>query len=316
MYSVDFSHTNVTFLPSVRVKGEVSQTATLEELLLSGAWKESVERVRNEPDSARRAALKKELPCFTPSGEFRGNGDEYLVRHSGFICIDIDAKDNKDVANFADFKKLVCQIPHVAYCGYSVGGVGYFCMIPIACPARHKEHFRALEADFARCGLTVDSHCSNVCAKRFVSYDPEPYLNLNAQVYDRLLSDKSCEGASDRQSRWPSVRTRLPVFHSSDNAEQKFLEALKRIEFYGVDITKTNRRWFEILCAISNTYGEQGRGYAHAVSQYYPGYSQAETDREYTHCLRHGYKYTMGTFYHYYEEEMRDRGLMCGDEAF
>lgn len=289
-----------SFLPSVFAKDEEMQTRPLRDLVLSDEWKLKVEKVRGETDPARRQCLKEKLPVFMPSGVFRSKCEEGLVRHNGYVCVDIDDKPcNVESDNFVHFKSFVASLPYVAYCGHSVGGRGYFCLIPIADPAKHTAHYRALEEEFKGYGITLDPACSNVCAKRFVSYDSEPYVNPDAQVYARVWSPVS---------RWNSVRTRMPVF-SKDRTEKRFLEVLEQIKCHRVDITGGYRQWFKIIYSIASTFGERGRMYAHEVSRHYEGYSEAETNRQYDKCLRHQnqYNFTIATFFHYAKEN----GCLC-----
>ena len=63
---------------------------------------ELVDRIRAEPDKARRSELKRGLPCVTISGEFAGGHKaEHLVRHSVLLCVDFDAADNPDMTGCA-----------------------------------------------------------------------------------------------------------------------------------------------------------------------------------------------------------------------
>ncbi len=67
------------------------------------------------------------MPAFTPSGIFKNpRNNDNLVRHSKFVCIDIDGKDNTDIMNFKELKKEFKKIKNIAYAGLSVGGNGYF----------------------------------------------------------------------------------------------------------------------------------------------------------------------------------------------
>lgn len=181
----------VTYYPSVR--NRQGQEVTLWDMIsrMTGPeWRDKVEAVRCEQDEKERKALKQLLPGFTASGSFRERKNEGLIKHSGFICIDIDAKENPDCEDFGKLKEAMRLNPNVAYCGLSAGGKGYFCLIPIADPRMHAEYFAALEADFARCGLKVDRACKDIARFRFVSYDPAPYINTGAVPYDRILRPK------------------------------------------------------------------------------------------------------------------------------
>ena len=251
-----------------------------------------VEKVRAEADPARRKELKQHLPAFMPSGVFTKKTADGLQVHSGFICIDIDAKDNAGVKDFDRLKEYVCQIPQVAYCGLSVGGAGFFCIMPIADPAKHRDYFRAIERDFKECGITIDRQCYNVNRLRFVSYDPAPYINTAAKVYDYILPIKDYSAAQV-----------LGREITGDEAKGKFAAVLREVETTKIDITGNYGQWFEILCAIASTFGERGREYAHAVSKHADCYDPGETERQYSEILKHNYGYSIGTFFYYARAE-------------
>lgn len=249
-----------------------------------------VEKVRAEADPARRKELKQQLPAFMPSGVFTKKTADGLQEHSGFICIDIDAKDNADVDNFGRLKEFVYQVPQIAYCGLSVGGAGFFCLIPIADPAKRVEYFRAIERDFKRCGIRIDRQCYNVNRLRFVSYDPAPYVNTAAKVYDYVYPAAEHGG-------WRGAV-------ADAETKEKFEAVLREVEATKIDITGDYGQWFEILCAIASTFGESGREYAHAVSKWYESYSPGETDYKYSEALKHDYGYSIGTFFYYAKREI------------
>lgn len=285
--------TEVTFLPSITCKDEELKKEKLSQLLLSECWKAIVERIRAEANPDKRASLKKELPAFMPSGVFTKKTADGLQKHSGFICIDIDAKDNADIDNFGKLKEFIYQIPQIAYCGLSVSSTGFFCLIPIADPAKHIEYFRAIEKDFKRCGIRIDRKCSNVNRLRFASYDPAPYINTAAKVYDYILPTKNYNAAQV-----------LGREITDDEAKEKFAAILREVETARIDITGDYGQWFEILCAIASAFGENGREYAHAISRQAACYDYEETERQYSEILKRNYSYSIGTFFHYAKKEI------------
>lgn len=278
--------TNVSFLSNVT--NTTGRSARLADLLLEPTFMDKVLEIRKETDPAKQKELKKRLPCFTASGLFGSPvNSKNLQEHSGFICIDIDAHDNKDVEDFASLKDKIHEIPYVQYCGLSVRGNGFFCLIPIKDPSKHRNYFKALQRDFKNIGLTIDPACSDVCRKRFVSYDPEPYINTASKVYDYTMPEY--DKIEKRVADMTDVDVRRRV--------EKLLGELDRNK---TDITGTRSVWFEVLCALASQFGEDGRYYAHRVSQHYPGYAHEETDAQYSDVLSHnGYAYNIGTlFFH------------------
>ncbi len=243
-------------------------TATILQAVTSQKVISKVEEYRNTGDKT----LKLSIPCFIPSGTFSERKDEALIEHSGVICIDVDAKDNTHVSNFQELKKLISQIPYVAYCGLSVGGKGYFLLIPIKHPNKHREHFKACCEDFERCGIVVDHSCINISRLRFMSHDPDAYFNENATIYTRVYEEKK----------------EAPKYNKiyDSNAGNDVEKLISEIQTIHIDITGSYTQWLEIGAAIASEFGESGRSYFHAVSQYSAKYDPKATDRKYTDCMK------------------------------
>lgn len=287
----------VSLFEGVRVGNP--QKVRLADVLLTDKWRAQVEAIRAEPNEEKQKKKKAQLPAFKPSGIFDGLKGATLVSHSGYICIDIDKKDNTEVANFSNLKELIAHNPNVEYCGLSARGKGYFCLIPIADPSLHLEYCKALEADFANCGLATDRTCTDVGRMRFVSYDPEPYINTGAIPYDYVLPPDDTPG--------PEVSLDEIREHAIDD-HALFGACLDEIRQKAIDITTPHYGpWYQILTSIANTMGEEGRSVAHLVSQYSELYSQTTTDKQYTNCLRYHSHYTLGTFFYWFRLAVGDR---------
>jgi hypothetical protein len=154
------------------------------------------QKIRAAKDKAGRDALKIFMPCITPSGIFSQRGKNYLLKHTGFIAIDIDLKGNEGIGNYHDLKNEICKIPNVAYCGLSVSGTGYWLLIPITHPDKHELHFKFIEQYFKSKNLIIDKACSDVARLRFYSFDPEAYYNHAAkplQAYYRPPKPKATQ---------------------------------------------------------------------------------------------------------------------------
>lgn len=282
----------VSFFENVTSKKPT--VANLYNLLTDGQFAREVETVRNETDPKKRKELKLTLPLFTPSGLFSASDDSSIISHTGLICIDIDRQDNMDVDNFSELKSLIAKVPYVVYCGRSVRGEGFFCIIPIKHPDRHKQHFRSLQMDFARCGVIIDKSGSNVGRKRFVSHDPEHYHNPDAVVYDRFIAETPTPSTAPKAGR--------PTFKSSHITPVIIDELIAAIEETQIDITAGYNDWFAIGCSFANYFGEEGRARFHTISQFYPGYSPKQTDEKFDDALQGSYNYNIGTFIYYAHE--------------
>ncbi len=74
---------------------------------------------------------------------------------------------------------------------------------------------------------------------------------------------------------------------------------LSLLESSRTDLTANYADWRDIGFAFADAFGEQGRGYYHRVSRFYPGYTQADCDKQYDACLKsHGHGINLKTFFH------------------
>lgn len=274
------------------------QEVSLLGFLKSAKYKTEVEAIRATADKAERNRLKARLPAITPSGLFSRREEAGLMKHSGLIQIDIDAQDNSHINNFPEVKEQLRKLPEVAYLGLSVSGRGFWGLIPLAFPEKHKEQFEALKMDFAKWGLVLDEKPKNVAALRGYSYDPEAYFNPQARPYAKVWQPKP-----------EAYRGQYDNLAQGDEAE-KVEACLAALEAGRVDITGSYSEWFAVGCALANEFGEAGRGYFHQASQFYPKYSGTETDKQFGHCLKsRGKGFTIATFY----QVCRDNGITFQD---
>jgi hypothetical protein len=73
----------------------------------------------------------------------------------------------------------------------------------------------------------------------------------------------------------------------------------QRIEAASVDIAPNYADWRDLAFALADALGESGRSYYHRLSRFYQGYSQTETDKQYSACLAsNGHGVTIKTLYH------------------
>lgn len=252
------------------VTDNTGTTTTLRTFLLSDKYKAEIEHLRTITDKQERNELKKQLPCITISGVFEPiRASENLTEHSGLICIDIDAQDNRHIHNFANLKGQISKLNEVLYCGLSASGNGYFVIIPIQNPKQHRAHFKAIQEDFSKWGIVIDGNCKDVTRLRGYSYDPEPHINENATIYSRVIL--------------PTVKhTFQSGFDASDNISKIVNIAVQN----GINMCECYSDWFAVGCGIASEFGESGREYFHALSRQSTKYKQAECDRKYNDCLK------------------------------
>lgn len=260
-------------------KGEV---VSLHSFLKSDKHREKVEQLRATSDKGKRDELKKKMPCGTISGVFGKRAKEGLIQHSGFICIDIDEKDNSHLDWFGDFKEYIKWNKYVAYCGQSVGGKGYFCVIPLKYPEKHLLHYYAIEQDFLKLGITIDKSCKDVSRLRFVSWDDKPFWNFDKGVqYCKTFDEKRDVGRD--------------VGSCTD--DDVFKMVYDTILSRRMDITYNYHDWIKIGFDIAARFGENGRSIFHTISSVCSKYNTRECDKQYTHCLRHTKSTNLASLY-------------------
>ncbi len=254
--------------------------------LNSSKYAVQVTAIRKAVTKQERDAMKAKLPAITPSGTFSSREEGGLLQHSGLIQIDIDSKENTHITNFGELKEQLANVQNIAYLGYSVSGEGFWGLVPILYPDKHKQHFTALKKDFLAWGIVLDEKPGNVASLRGYSWDPEGYFNHNAVPYSKLH-----EAKPEAYKPNPSVR-----FEASSESE-KVEAVLKQIEGKSFDITEGYGNWFSLGCALANEFHETGRDYFHRISQFNKAYSQRETDNQFNRCLSGRYRFTLATFF-------------------
>ena len=265
------------------VRDNVGTEISLRDFLFCNKYKEQIEHIRSIKDEDVQKSLKKQLPLATISGTFAPiRQADNLVTHSNLLCIDIDKKDNMDVDWFDDLKYEWRNIPQILYAGHSIRGKGWFVIFHIAYPQKHEAQFEALQQDFFRVGLIIDETCKDVSRMRFVSYDPEPYVNEDATLYTKV---------------WVEPK---PTYHSSCTYSSKKMEQVERccqeIARRGIDITADYNNWFRVGAALASL-GEPGRSLYHLVSSQNEKYRASETDKKFDNLLRNVKRIKIGTFF-------------------
>ncbi|QGW26717.1 BT4734/BF3469 family protein [Phnomibacter ginsenosidimutans] len=227
-------------------------------------------------DKAERDTKKALLPAITPSGTFSHRSDQSMLKHSGFICLDIDHKDNCNLQNFFELKSELSKIKQVAYCGLSVSGEGYFVLIPVAYPEKHHLHFQALLQLFTNFNIRLDQKCGNLSRLRGYSWDPEAYFNHAAIPFTGLPKPMA-----------PAPNKPFSSYAKHQGNNQVLVEIiLKHIESHCLDITADYNVWFSIGCNLASSFGHAGRSYYHRLSQFHSAYKPSETDRKFDECLK------------------------------
>jgi hypothetical protein len=154
--------------------------------------------------------------------------------------------------------------------------MGIMALCLIAYPDRHKEHFFAIEREFATMGIKIDPACKDVSRLRFASYDSNYYLNEAAQPYTALIEQKN-----PRPAEPSSVQHQRKDYHNetANETEAKVRTLVEKIEARGIDITGDYDQWLHLgmsLHGIAN-----GLDYWERISRQWHGDSDGSRECAY-----------------------------------
>ena len=240
-----------------------------------GRWRDVVEAVRSCPDKDSRDVAKRSVPSLTVSGTFSQRNQSSLVKHSGFICIDIDTECDRS---------QLCRDPYTYALFDSVSRQGVAIIVKVN-PDRHSESFEWLQRYYyEQYGLVIDPKPRNVASLRFVSYDPSLYHNPDSKVSKFSLAK-------------PKPVKSMPLVYSQDEIGQM----VRAVQDSGRSIAESYEDYLNLSFALADELGESGRSYFHSLCSMSAKYRQEQADRQYTIALQRessGRRVTIGTFYH------------------
>jgi len=258
----------VSFYPSITKTNsrEVSDIISILENIKNGVYEDYVYPVRNAKTDKEKKEAKSKAPCITTSGTFSQRGNDYLLQHSGLIAIDFDHLEDigdafnlliNDVYSFAVFR--------------SISGNGLCAFVKID-GRKHLEAFLGLERYYWQTyNLEADRACKDVSRPRYLSYDPDLFLNEQSQPFKDYVKRETKAEIKAFES-----------FKGGDHYQHKFERVLSRVN---CDITQGYDNWVKLGFAIASEYGESGLDYFKQLSQYHPDYDAYKTEKKYRSLL-------------------------------
>lgn len=249
---------------------------------------------------------KNTLPAFTPSGTFSGKSADTLTSYSGYICIDIDGQDNPHITDYAKLRDELAKIKNVDYCSLSASGEGVFCLVKVGDTSEnHKKYFNALMLCFESLGINVDTKCDNINRLRFVSYDPDYYLDKSdPEPFTQILEHKPTD--KKEQPFTPSTtNTYKPSGRKNRNTLTRAEEIITKIEDQALDITGDYGDWISLGMALAHEFSDAGLEMFHSISRFYPKYNEHEVTNIFNGLLKSSQPdnpITIGTFFHIAKE--------------
>ena len=173
---------------------EVPFIITLEkslERIREGKSKDIIEFARAGKDKEEYNKRKSKLPCIVFAGEFKDRSKKGLINHSGLMVIDFDGYENDDIMfeSFNEIKKNKHLI--TLFISPSNKGLKGVIKIPSCNAIDHEKYFKAFNNEFEY--PYFDKSNCNVDRVCYESYDPNIYINYEAETYSPKLIDEGYE---------------------------------------------------------------------------------------------------------------------------
>lgn len=243
------------------------------EKIRNGYWQDGVLNYRATGKN------KNNNQCVTVSGVFKERQAKKIIKHSGLICLDVDAKDQ-----IADIDiEAIRQDNYVYAMHHSIGGFGYAVYIKIDSD-RHLDAFLALENYFfVNYNVVLDTSCKDTSRLRFISYDPDLYINTKAKVFKQYLKKKE-------------LPKQKPIVIKSDFDDMvNKASSMNLFDDYG--------DYIRLAFALVSEFGENGRHYFHNLCSSSSKYNQVTADKHYDIAVnRSGTGVTIASVYYIFKQ--------------
>ena len=181
------------FFPSVNRAGTNGSLMPHLDSIKSGRWRARIEQLRRLVAGVEQERCKRRLPaimlsCTTKNG---GHKNADIGEHTGLLQIDIDK-----LSSPAEAQKVRDQLrsdPYVLASWLSPGAHGVKAIVRIERSLElHLSSFKTAERRFKEVhGLTIDARCNDPVRLCFVSYDPDLWVNEDAEVLQPMETPES-----------------------------------------------------------------------------------------------------------------------------
>ncbi len=213
-------------------------------------------------DAKAANAMKAGLPCFTPSGLFRGgHAVRNLVEATGYIVLDFD--EVEDLAAL----RAVCEGDAHTVSGFRSPLKGYKVIAHVEnVEGRHREAYELVRTHYEEItGLPVDASGKDISRTCYFSYDPECYI---AALYDSfVLPIPDChslgmtptiESFEGREEAFISANLLLYPLHEGNRNQGAFILGCKAAKA-GCDLEAIHANLAKEICGEDFTEDELKR---------------------------------------------------------
>ena len=217
----------------------------------SGTYKNAITYLRKSlADDKKEAAerAKKSLPAFTPSATFKGGRKmEFLTNYNGLMVLDID-KLEKEKLQQCKTKIRMDDFVFASFVSPSGNGIKIFVKVSTN-KEQHKETFLALQRYFEELlAVEIDKSGKDITRLCFFSYDPELYLNINAEIF--------APGSDENQQNLPPEKPKTKSQKPTTDDTLLIYEHTVRFTENKVRFEEGNRNNF--VFALANNLNRKG----------------------------------------------------------
>ncbi len=188
---------------------------------------------------------------------------------------------------------VLASLPYVLYAAHSVGGRGYFAIIPLAQideTHSHAWYFEALQQEFLRLGIIIDPACRDTTRLRFVSYDTNPYRNALAVPFSgtaKFISRNERRRREEEEHRRAELLRRNAIINAADpDADFRHVQiCVYKARQRGSIVVESDKDWYTAGMCLARSFGERGRAIFHDLSGTSAKYNVSDTDKQYDACM-------------------------------
>lgn len=224
----------------------------------SGTYKNAITYLRKSlADDKKEAAerAKKSLPAFTPSATFKGGRKmEFLTNYNGLIVLDIDKLEKEKLQQC----KTKIRLDDFVFASFvSPSGNGLKILVKVSSDKeQHKETFLELQRYFEELlQVEIDKSGKDITRLCFFSYDPELYLNINAEIF--------APGSDENQQNLPPEKPKTKSQKPTTDDTLLIYEHTVRFTENKVRFEEGNRNNF--VFALANNLNRKGISEAMAL---------------------------------------------------
>lgn len=216
---------------------------------------EQLKSIKN-PDEQKKFKESK-LPSFSISCRCKDwRKEENIVSHSGLLNIDVDGDQNQHIEDWPEMRDRICdQLPTIVSCFLSARGNGISFVVKID-STKHRETYNSIGFELQkRYNIYIDPSCKNPTRLRFVSHDPDTFINFDFESIPVVSPSKEYIESVKQLPKLSLVRVTKAnskeLFENAIHFTESKYQAGKRLEF-----KDGSKYWYLVtLAGYCNSHG-------------------------------------------------------------